>query len=86
MSTELNCPARNISLILECLADAGSSLEKETNLKISRSSFNKLNLGKISIKNFGSDNDFVVKFKRDELNDPEFIENLQRKLSAICFN
>ena len=36
MSTELNCPARNISLILECLADAGSSLEKETNLKIER--------------------------------------------------
>lgn len=36
MSTELNCPARNISLILECLADAGSSLEKETNLKIQR--------------------------------------------------
>ncbi len=50
-------------------------------IEVLRSSFNKLNLGKISIKNFGSDNDFVVKFKRDELNDPEFIENLQRNLS-----
>ena len=36
MSSELNCPAGNISLILECLAGAGSSLEKETNLKIER--------------------------------------------------
>ena len=50
-------------------------------IEVLRSSFNKMNLGKISIKNFGSDNDFVVKFKRDELNDPEFIENLQRNLS-----
>ena len=50
-------------------------------IEVLRSSFNKMNLGKISIKNFGSDNDFVVKFKRDELNDPEFIENLQKNLS-----
>ncbi len=50
-------------------------------IEVLRSSFNKLNLGKISIKNFGSDNDFVVKFKRDELNDPEFIEKLQKDLS-----
>ena len=54
---------------------------EKPDIEVLRSSFNKLNLGKISIKNFGSDNDFVVKFKRDELNDPEFIENLQRNLS-----
>ena len=54
---------------------------EKPDIEIIRSSFNKLNLGKISIKNFGSDNDFVVKFKRDELNDPEFIENLQKDLS-----
>ena len=53
---------------------------EKPDIEVLRSSFNKLNLGKISIKNFGSDNDFVVKFKRDELNDPEFIENLQRNL------
>ena len=54
---------------------------EKPDIEVLRSSFNKLNLGKISIKNFGSDNDFVVKFKRDELNDPEFIENLQKNLS-----
>ena len=54
---------------------------EKLDIEVLRSSFNKMNLGKISIKNFGSDNDFVVKFKRDELNDPEFIENLQRNLS-----
>ena len=54
---------------------------EKPDIEVLRSSFNKMNLGKISIKNFGSDNDFVVKFKRDELNDPEFIENLQRNLS-----
>ena len=56
---------------------------EKPDIEIIRSSFNKLNLGKISIKNFGSDNDFVVKFKRDELNDPEFIENLQENLSQV---
>tara|TARA_B100001057_G_scaffold20365_1_gene18784 strand:+ start:1494 stop:2390 length:897 start_codon:yes stop_codon:yes gene_type:complete len=50
-------------------------------IEVLRSNFNKLNLGKISIKNFGSDKDFVVKFKRNELNDPEFIKNLQKNLS-----
>ena len=54
---------------------------EKPDIEVLRSSFNKMNLGKISIKNFGSDNDFVVKFKRDKLNDPEFIENLQRNLS-----
>ena len=54
---------------------------EKPDIEVLRSSFNKLDLGKISIKNFGSDNDFVVKFKRDELNDPEFIENLQKNLS-----
>ena len=54
---------------------------EKPDIEVLRSSFNKLNLGKISIKNFGSDNDFVVKFKRDELNNPEFIENLQKNLS-----
>ena len=53
---------------------------EKPDIEVLRSSFNKMNLGKISIKNFGNDNDFMVKFKRDELNDPEFIENLQRNL------
>ena len=54
---------------------------EKSDIEVLRSSFNNLDLGKISIKNFGSDNDFVVKFKRDELNDPEFIKNLQKNLS-----
>ena len=49
---------------------------EKPDIEVLRSSFNKLNLGKISIKNFGRDKDFVVKFKRNELNDPKFIKNL----------
>ena len=54
---------------------------EKPDIEVLRSSFNKLDLGKISIKNFGSESDFVVKFKREELNDPDFIKNLQKNLS-----
>ena len=54
----------------------------EANITNLRDSFNQLNLGDVSVKNFGNDNDFIVKFEKQNSNDPEFISNIQSKLSS----
>ncbi len=46
-----------------------------------RDSFNQMNLGDISVKNFGNETDFVVKFEKQNSNDPQFIEEIKTKLS-----
>ncbi len=46
-----------------------------------RDSFNQMNLGDVSVKNFGNETDFVVKFEKQNSNDPKFIEEIKIKLS-----
>ena len=46
-----------------------------------RDSFNQMNLGDVSVKNFGNETDFVVKFEKQNSNDPQFIEEIKTKLS-----
>ena len=46
-----------------------------------RDSFNQMNLGDVSVKNFGNETDFVVKFEKQNSNDPKFIEEIKTKLS-----
>jgi len=46
-----------------------------------RDSFNQMNLGDVSVKNFGNETDFVVKFEKQNSNDPKFIEEIKVKLS-----
>ena len=45
-----------------------------------RSAFNKLNLDDLSVKKFGAEGDYVIKFKRSDLNEPDFIKNLKNDL------
>ena len=45
-----------------------------------RGAFNKLNLDDLSVKNFGAESDYVIKFKRSDLNEPDFIKNLKNDL------
>ena len=45
-----------------------------------RGAFNKLNLDDLSVKKFGSESDYVIKFKRSDLNKPDFIKNLKNDL------
>ena len=47
-----------------------------------RDSFNQMNLGDVSVKKFGNETDFIVKFEKQNSNDPEFIKNIQNKLSS----
>ena len=45
-----------------------------------RRAFNKLNLDDLSVKKFGAEGDYVIKFKRSDLNEPDFIKNLKNDL------
>ena len=45
-----------------------------------RGAFNKLNLDDLSVKKFGAEGDYVIKFKRPDLNEPDFIKNLKNNL------
>ena len=52
------------------------------NIKKIRDSFNQLNLGDVSVKNFGNDTDFIIKFEKQNSNDQKFIDNIKTKLSG----
>jgi len=57
------------------------SLDKTLNISDLRKSFNKLNLGDVTVKKFGSDNDYVVKFEKKKSSDENFIENIKIELT-----
>ena len=40
--------------------------------------FNESNLSNLTVKNFGNDKDYIIKFQK-EFNNPEFINNLKMK-------
>ena len=46
-----------------------------------RRSFNNMNLGDVSVKQFGNEYDFIVKFEKRNTNQTNFIENIKNKLS-----
>ena len=56
------------------------SLDKTLNIKDLRRSFNNLNLGDVSVKKFGKDNDYVVKFEKKQSIEENFIENIKIEL------
>ena len=63
----------------------GTIIELRTNdktLAISnlRQSFNNMNLGDISVKKFGNDNDYLIKFEKKDINNPNFISEIKQKL------
>jgi len=57
------------------------SLDKTLNISDLRKSFNKLNLGDVTVKKFGNDNDYVVKFEKKQSTDENFIENIKIELT-----
>tara|TARA_B100000029_G_scaffold496596_1_gene563138 strand:+ start:242 stop:1135 length:894 start_codon:yes stop_codon:yes gene_type:complete len=56
------------------------------NISIIRDSFNQMNLGDVSVKKFGIETDFIVKFEKQSSNDPKFIENIKSNLSESIGN
>ena len=57
------------------------SLDNSLNISDLRKSFNKLNLGDITVKKFGNDNDYVVKFEKKQSIKENFIENIKIELT-----
>ena len=46
-----------------------------------RDVFNESNLSNLTVKNFGNDKDYIIKFQKQNLNNPEFINNLKNEVS-----
>ena len=57
-----------------------------SNISLIRDSFNQMNLGDVSVKNFGNNTDFIVKFEKQNSNDAKFIDNIKKKLSSSIGN
>ena len=46
-----------------------------------RDVFSKSNLSNLTVKNFGNEKDYIIKFQKQNLNNPEFINNLKIEVS-----
>ncbi len=60
----------------------------DDNIRIStlRDTFNQMSLGDVSVKQFGNNTDYIVKFEKRNSNDPEFIQKIKIKLSSSIGN
>jgi len=59
------------------------TLNNDIDISKLRKSFNNLNLGDVSLKNFGKENDYIVKFEKKNINNPNFISELKINLSNL---
>ena len=57
------------------------SLDNTLSIGDLRKSFNNLNLGDVTVKKFGKDNDYVVKFEKKQSIEENFIENIKVELT-----
>ena len=57
------------------------SLDKTLSISDLRKSFNNLNLGDVTVKNFGKENDYVIKFEKKQSIEENFIENIKVELA-----
>tara|TARA_Y100000590_G_scaffold384121_1_gene455269 strand:- start:106 stop:1005 length:900 start_codon:yes stop_codon:yes gene_type:complete len=47
-----------------------------------RQSFNKMDLGDVTVKQFGNKEDYIIKFEKRNSNDPSFIQNIKKDLAV----
>ena len=53
----------------------------DTDISRIRSTFKNMNLGDVSVKNFGKENDFIIKIEKKLNNDPNFINNIKQNVT-----
>ena len=58
------------------------SSEEKINTSSLRDKFNQMNLGDVSVKKFGNDNDFLIKFENQN-NKKNIIEEIKRVFRQI---
>lgn len=51
-----------------------------------RDSLNQINLGDVSVKKFGKEDDYLIKFEKKDFNNPNFISEIKKKLSSSLGN
>ncbi len=51
-----------------------------------RDSLNQINLGDVSVKKFGKDDDYLIKFEKKDFNNPNFISEIKSKLTSSLGN
>jgi protein-export membrane protein, SecD/SecF family len=56
--------------------------DKTNNISMIRDNFNQINLGDVSVKKFVNKTDYIFKFEKQNSNYPEFIKNIENKLSS----
>ena len=62
-------------------------IDKTAKISEIRNSFNQLSLGNVNVKQFGNKTDYIIKFERQNSNDPNFISNLKENLTkTINYN
>ncbi len=54
----------------------------KTNISEIRQSLLKMQLGDVTVKKFGRENDYLVKIEITKINEPDFIESINKKLSS----
>ena len=57
----------------------------QTDTATLRKAFNKMNLGDVNVKNFGNENDFLIKFEKKD-NKPNFVEIIKDDLTNLIGN
>ena len=57
------------------------TLDNTLSISDIRKSFNKLNLGDVTVKKFGKENDYVIKFEKKQSIEENFIENIKAELT-----
>ena len=63
--------------------------DKNVSISNVRDSFNSLNLNGVNVKKFGNQTDYIVKFQNTDVKNPEFINEIKKKLknsSGYDFN
>ena len=60
--------------------------EKNVTITMIRDSLNQINLGDVSVKKFGKENDYLIKFEKKDLNNPNFISDIKKKLNSSLGN
>ena len=60
--------------------------QKDVNISLIRDSFNQMNLGDVSVKKFGNETDFLVKFEKQNKSDSNFINDIKTKLTNSIGN
>ena len=62
------------------------TIDKSIKVGNLRDSLNQINLGDVSVKKFGTDKDYLIKFEKKDFNNPNFISDIKKKLSSSLGN